>query len=349
MENWTSSKRASRRKIRKVKTTHKNGEEAERENYRPLTMLSIPCKLTESVACISLDKQLEATINQNQWAYKKGLSTESLLLYLTEHWKKYLDQGKIVGVILIDFRRAFDSIDHKILFEKMRNIGISENFLAWLKNYTYGRKQFVEINNKRSSARNVKYGVPQGSLFGPRLFSIYVNDLPASVSSAEVHIFADDATAFVVSDSVDEIVQKLNEASYLVNNWCSQNKLTVHAERSKAMLITTKKFIGPLLPLQMGGSTFTLQLQRRCCIDDRMSWQVQSEKVAKAMSSKICMLKRLKILTVTGIGRHLLQNNNPSSHLLYVCVGKLLRNYPLRNREAAYQSGQNYPQITKTR
>ena len=118
-------------------------------------MLSILSKLTESVACISLDKHLEDTIHQNQWAYKKGLSTESLLLYLTEHWKQSLDQDKIIGVILIDFCKAFDSIGHKIYLEKMKNIGISDDLLAWLQNYSYGRKQFTEINNKRLIMRDI--------------------------------------------------------------------------------------------------------------------------------------------------------------------------------------------------
>ena len=119
-------------------------------------MLNIPSKLTESVARISHDKHLEDTIHQNQWAYKKGHSTESLLLYLTEDWKHSLNQGKIIGLILIDFRKAFDSMGNKILFENMRNIGMSDDLLAWLQNYSYGRKQFVEINNKRSSMRNIR-------------------------------------------------------------------------------------------------------------------------------------------------------------------------------------------------
>ena len=83
-------------------------------------------------------------------------------------------------------------------------------------------------------------------------------------------------------------------------------------------------------------------------IDDRMSWKVQSEKVTKSMSSKICMVKRLNIPTITGIGRHLLQNNNSCQHLLYICMGKLPWHCPLKNREAAYHRGQNYPQTTKT-
>ena len=81
-------------------------------------MLSIPSKMVESVACISLDKHLENAIHKNQQAYKKGLSTESLLLYLIEQWKGHIDHGKIIGVLMIDFRKAFDSINHRILLEK---------------------------------------------------------------------------------------------------------------------------------------------------------------------------------------------------------------------------------------
>ena len=113
----------------------------------------------------------------------------------------------------------------------MKNIGISKDLLDGFK--IIPRKKFVEFNNKRSSMRKVKYRVPQGPLFGPRLFSIYVNDLSTSVSWAEVHMYAEDTTAFVVGDSVDEVAENLSEASSQMKNWCSQNKLTLHAKRAK--------------------------------------------------------------------------------------------------------------------
>ena len=112
-------------------------------------------------------------------------------------------------------------------------------------------------------------------------------------------MYADDTTAFVVGDSVDEDVQKLREASSQMNNWCPQNKLTVNAKKSKAMLITTKKFSGPLLPVQMGGKYLDFTTSEKVLgvtIDDRMSWKVHSNEVAKSMSSKVCMLERLKYL-----------------------------------------------------
>ena len=90
-------------------------------------MLSIPSKTTEGVICETLDKHLEKTIQKNQWGFRKGLSTESLLLYLTETWKYYIEKGKVIGAIFIDFKKAFDSVDHKALENKLRACGIESN------------------------------------------------------------------------------------------------------------------------------------------------------------------------------------------------------------------------------
>ena len=103
-------------KIGKVKVLHKGGDSADCGNYRPLTMLSIPSKIAESVLCDTIDSHLNEVLHQNQWDYRKGISSESLLLYLTESWKHYMDEGKVIGAIFIDFRKAFDSVCTEILF-----------------------------------------------------------------------------------------------------------------------------------------------------------------------------------------------------------------------------------------
>ena len=121
--SYRKGKYISRWKIGKVTTVFKNGEKEDCGNYRPLTMLSIPSKITESVACETLDKHLENVIQENQWGYRKGLFTKSLLLYLTETWKANIDKEKVVGVIFINFCKAFDCVDHEILGFKMQGCG----------------------------------------------------------------------------------------------------------------------------------------------------------------------------------------------------------------------------------
>ena len=130
-------------------------------------MLSIPSKITEGVICETLNKHLEKTIQKNQWGFRKGLSAESLLLYLIELWKHYIEKGKVIGVIFIDFKKAFDSVDHKVLENKLRACGTEGDLLKFLKSYLSEGSQFVEVNGKRLKLLIVEYGVPQGSLLGP--------------------------------------------------------------------------------------------------------------------------------------------------------------------------------------
>ena len=131
---------------------------------------------------------------------------ETLLLYLTETWKAASDTNRVVGVIFIDLKKAFDTMNHKILSYKSQAVGISGDLYSLLLSYLENRAQCVEINGKRSKLRFVKVGVLQGSNLGPRLFAIYVNDFPEAIKIGELHMFAEDTTVFVISESVDMVV-----------------------------------------------------------------------------------------------------------------------------------------------
>ena len=265
----------------------------------PLHMLNIPSKITESVVCETLDKHLENVIQENQWGYRKGLSTESLLLYLTETWKANIDKGKVVGVIFIDFRKAFDCVDHEILGFKMQGCGISGNLLVWLKAYLNKTKQYLEINGKKSKLLIVEYGVPQGSLFGPRFFSIYVNDLASSITTSELHLYADDTTAYVIGNSVEDVTELLNVLFGEITDWCSQNRMTLHPDKSEVMIIRRNTFIGPLLPVRSGNMMIKYTNTAKILgitIDNRITWKQQVDKISKLFSAKITVLKKLRFL-----------------------------------------------------
>ena len=114
-----------------------------------------------------------------------------------------------------------------------------------------GRSQYVQLNASKSKTRTISYGVPQGSLLGLRLFSLYVNDLPSAITSSEVHLFADDSTFYSIGTNIEEVIDALNETGKQIFAWCCKNKLTIHTGKSEVMLLTNRNFIGPLRPVNI--------------------------------------------------------------------------------------------------
>lgn len=133
---------------------------------------------------------------------------------MTERWRAELDDNKIVGAIFIDFRKAFDTISHELLPLQLQAVGIMSDSYNWILDYLKDRSQFITVNGSSSSTKPINYGVPQGSLLGPRLYSIYVNDLPDAVTEGEVDMYADDTAAYCIGDNFDIVTQPLFKQIY---------------------------------------------------------------------------------------------------------------------------------------
>ena len=174
-------------KSARVTPIHKGDEEIDPANYRPISLLSIPSKIFESVVNDALVTHVFASndlTSDRQWAFRKGFSTELLLTQLTELWRKEVDKGKAVAVAFIDFKKAFDCVQHEQLLTKLqRNFGILGPLHNWLKSYLSNRLQYTVVNGVKSKMQSVSVGIRQGSVLGPRLFALYISDLPSSVPS----------------------------------------------------------------------------------------------------------------------------------------------------------------------
>ena len=240
-----NSRFPSKWKLARVTTIFKKGNQLDPANYRPLSMLSLPGKLLESQFCRVLDKHflIHNLYSNNQWGFWKGRSTKTPLISMTERWRDALDDNKTVGAIFIDFRKAFDTILHELLPLKLQAVGIMGDSYNWILDYLKDRSQFTTVNGSSSSKKPINYGVPQGSLLGLRLYSIYVNDLPDAVTEGEVKMYAD-----CIGDNFDTVTQRLN--LICKHMWSQRNRLSVHNGKSEAMLLSTKPLIGTLQELR---------------------------------------------------------------------------------------------------
>ena len=167
--------------------------------------------------------------------------------FIWQLWHQALDEDKTTVVLFIDFQKAFDSVSHAILMKKLSASGISGALHEYIQSYLENRKQYTVINQTKSENAKVEYGVPQGSLIGPDLFSLNVNDMPEQAQEdGELDLFADDSTAMETGDSIDEAMYKMINTAETVGNHASKNSLTIHPDKCKIMIISKKKFIGPL-------------------------------------------------------------------------------------------------------
>ena len=213
-----------------------------------------------------------------------------------------LDKGHKVGVLFIDFRKAFDCVDHIILTEKLKAVGLSGDVWKWINDYLSNRMQGTSVNKSRSDRNPIRAGVPQGSLLGPRLFASYVNDLPDSITSGEVYMYADDTTIYLVGNTVDYMTTALQAVLDQVNSWCLSNRLVLHEGKSEAMVLSITPFVGPLKHLKRGEDTIRYVSSTKCLgvtIDDKLSWSQHISLARSAFNAKIKMLRRINFLSTS--------------------------------------------------
>ena len=166
----------------------------------------------------------------------------------------------------------------------------------WIFDYLKHRSQFTTVNGSSSSTKPINHGVPQSSLLGPRLYSIYVNDLPDAVSEGEVEMYANDTTAYCIGDNFDIVTKRLNLIFKQIYIWSQRNRLSIHNGKSEAVLLSTTPLIGPLQELRYEENRIDF-VNSTCClgvdIDNKLSWSPHIDKLCKSYRKKIGALRRM--------------------------------------------------------
>ena len=209
-------------KIAHVTPVHKKGSKHSKENYRPISLTSIVCRVMERILKNKIVDHLERNdlLSNEQYGFRSKRSCVLQLLETLEEWTSCVDRGKSLDVIYFDFAKAFDSVLHKRLLSKMHSYGIRGNILNWIEQFLSGRKQRVVLNGFKSPWSNVQSGVPQGSVLGPLLFLIHVNDIPKCAKSSKVKMFADDLKLFSTNTtSNNDIQQDISSIEHWSDTW----------------------------------------------------------------------------------------------------------------------------------
>ena len=168
-------------------------------------------------------------------------STLSCLLKNTDGWYSGLDLGQLVGLVFIDLKKAFDTVDHEILCKKLQVYGVQHRELSWFRSYLTCRKQFCRVNGVASDTKDIEVGVPQGSCLGPLLFLIYINDLPQAVQGSTLSMYADDTSLCHQSNDITQLNKAINNDPRHLDTWLQGNKLSLNVAKTHSMLITTKQ------------------------------------------------------------------------------------------------------------
>ncbi|XP_057295684.1 uncharacterized protein LOC130624132 [Hydractinia symbiolongicarpus] len=199
-------------KIAKVIPVYKKGSNVELCNYRPISLLSNIDKIFEKLIFNRLYNffSMNNTIFPDQFGFRKKFSTSHALLNITQKIMEAIDNGLLVCGVFIDLQKAFDTVDHEILIKKLYHYGIRGVPLSLLRSFLTNREQFVFINNSSSSHKPIRHGVPQGSVLGPLLFLLYINDLHTAIKHSMVHLFADDTNLLNIITLLTHIKSNYN-------------------------------------------------------------------------------------------------------------------------------------------
>lgn len=280
----------------------KKGVKSDPSNYRPISLLPTISKVFERHVAQQINSFFRTTdiLHVTQSGFRPKHSCNTALTRLIETWLKDIDSGNYVGAVFLDLQKAFDLVDHDILIHKLKLYHFSERSIEFFKSYLSNRKQRVKSNSKLSDPMYIKCGVPQGSILGPLLFLIYINDIGIVSNTINIDLFADDSTIHRSEKDINIIESSLQENINFISNWCSLNNMSLHPEKSKCMLLSTKHKIMKARPLNLTVNdvnieNVTVQKVLGVYIDNTLTWDYQITSVCKKINTKISLLKQINL------------------------------------------------------
>ena len=224
-------------KVADVTPIHKSKEKFLVKNYRPVSLIPIVSKLFERNMFDQISSYIERFLSPYLFGYRKHHSTEQCLIIMIETWKQSLNNKGAAGAILTDLSKAFDCLNHDLLIAKLEAYGFGKAALKFIYDYLKDRKQRTKVNVAFSSWQELICGVPQGSILGPLLFNIFLNDLFLVIDETKIANYADDNSTYTVKQTVDEMLKTLEAETNTVLNWFKMNEMKSNDDKCHLIVI----------------------------------------------------------------------------------------------------------------
>jgi hypothetical protein len=332
---------------------HKKNDKLDKSNYRPVSILPSVSKIYEGILNDQIGHFFEDIYSPYLSGFRKGHSCQTLLMRLVEDWKKALDSHKVVGTILMDLSKAFDCLPHDLLLSKLKAYGFEESSITLMNSYLSHRKQRVKINECNSNWQQIRKGVPQGSILGPTLFNIFINDLFDFIKHTTLFNYADDNTLSSIGSSTDEVVRNLQTDANSAIKWFSDNHMKANPGKFQAMLLGSTEDVNFRLGQEAIDCTDCVSLLGME-IDNKLSFDKHLSKIIRKAASQLNALSRLSKFLDTDARKniynaYIMSNFNYCSVVWHFCSARnnkkleSIQNRALRFVHSDFKS--NYEQL----
>jgi len=282
------------------------------KDLRPISLLCVGSKILEKIVYEQITKYLElhGILNPLQSGFKKGHSTSTALLKVSHDIRKAMDSKKLSLLILYDFSNAFPSVHHELLLAKLSNMGFSKSAVQWLRSYLQGRSQVVSLNGVLSEILALSYGVPQGSILGPLLYSLYVNDIGDIFLGSKFHLYADDLQLLVSCspENMHDTIRLINDEATALCLYSERHNLRINPVKTQAIIIGNpkliKKLVVPLPAVTVNNVEIPLSMEVKnlgVIFDGSLNWEAQIIAMCKKCMGSLYRLRRQKDMLPTVI------------------------------------------------